>query len=94
MAKPRRAPARAVSSTLSYACAAAGPRSVPPAGKQNQTSAADHLNQLMSIISIIDNNELAILAKKFRTAANPTEKLTCLIEHASLVEAIIKNSKF
>ncbi|GBP85772.1 Nucleic-acid-binding protein from transposon X-element [Eumeta japonica] len=40
-AVPHRAPARAVSSTLSYARAAAGPRSVPTVGKQHQTSAAD-----------------------------------------------------
>ncbi|GBP44070.1 hypothetical protein EVAR_85224_1 [Eumeta japonica] len=43
--------------------------------------------QLMSVITVIDTSELTILAK-FRTAANPTEKLICLIEHASLVEAI------
>ncbi|GBP98126.1 hypothetical protein EVAR_100961_1 [Eumeta japonica] len=72
---------------------AARPHSIPPTGKQNQTSAANDLNQLMSIISIIDTNELAIFSKKFRAAANPTEKLICLIEHASLVEAI-KNNKF
>ncbi|GBP11630.1 Nucleic-acid-binding protein from transposon X-element [Eumeta japonica] len=84
-AAPRRAPARAFSSTLSYARAAAGPRNVPPAAKHNQTS-ADDLSHLMSIISIIDTNELAILAKKFCTAANPTEKLICLIEHALPVE--------
>ncbi|GBP68224.1 hypothetical protein EVAR_50369_1 [Eumeta japonica] len=92
-AAPRRTSARAVSSTLSYALAAAGPRSVPPAVKHNQTSAADDLNQLMSIISIIDTNELVILAKEFRAAASPTEKLICLIEHASLVGAI-ENNKF
>ncbi|GBP06443.1 Nucleic-acid-binding protein from transposon X-element [Eumeta japonica] len=86
-AAPRRAPARAVSSTLSYARAAAGPRNAPPAAKNNPTS-ADGLSQLMSIITVIDTSELATLAKKFRTAANPTEKLISLIEHASLVEAI------
>ncbi|GBP44703.1 Nucleic-acid-binding protein from transposon X-element [Eumeta japonica] len=86
-AAPCRAPARAVSSTLSYARAAAGPRNAPPAAKNNPTS-ADGLSQLMSIITVIDTSELAILAKKFRTAANPTEKLISLIEHASLVEAI------
>ncbi|GBP50545.1 Nucleic-acid-binding protein from transposon X-element [Eumeta japonica] len=86
-AAPRRAPARAVSSTLSYARAAAGPRNAPPAAKNTSTS-ADDLSQLMSVITVIDTSELAILAKKFRTAANPTEKLICLIEHASLVEAI------
>ncbi|GBP23646.1 hypothetical protein EVAR_80263_1 [Eumeta japonica] len=52
-AAPRHAAARAVSSTLSYARAAAGPRNAPPAAKNNQTS-ADDLSQLMSIISIID----------------------------------------
>ncbi|GBP59519.1 hypothetical protein EVAR_42424_1 [Eumeta japonica] len=82
----RAEPARAVSSTLNYARAAVGPCSIPPVGKQHQTDAADDLNQLMAIISVIDTNELAILAKKFRTAANTTEKLICLIEHASLVE--------
>ncbi|GBO99771.1 Nucleic-acid-binding protein from transposon X-element [Eumeta japonica] len=86
-AVPRRAPARAVSATFSYARAAAGPRNAPPAAKNIATS-ADDLSQLMSIITIIDTNELAILAKKFRSAANPTEKLLCLVEHASLVEAI------
>ncbi|GBP97659.1 Nucleic-acid-binding protein from transposon X-element [Eumeta japonica] len=91
--RPRRAERpRAVSSTLSYARAAAEPRNAPPAAKNNPTS-ADDLSQLMSIITVIDTSELAILAKKFRTAANPTEKLICLIEHASLVEAI-KNNKF
>ncbi|GBP59825.1 Nucleic-acid-binding protein from transposon X-element [Eumeta japonica] len=86
-AVPRRAPTRPVSSTLSYARAAAGPRNAPPAAKNIATS-ADDLSQLVSIITVIDTSELAILAKKFRTAANPTEKLICLIEHASLVEAI------
>ncbi|GBP33995.1 Nucleic-acid-binding protein from transposon X-element [Eumeta japonica] len=86
-AVPRRAPARAVSAAFSYARAAAGPRNAPPAAKVTETS-ADDLSQLMSIINIIDTSELAILAKKFRSAANPTEKLLCLVEHASLVEAI------
>ncbi|GBP41793.1 hypothetical protein EVAR_26915_1 [Eumeta japonica] len=88
-----RAPVRAVSTTISYTRAAAGPRSVPPVAKQNQTSTEDDLKQLMIIISTIDTNEFTTLAKKFRAAANPTEKLTSLIEHASLVEAI-KNNKF
>ncbi|GBP36376.1 Nucleic-acid-binding protein from transposon X-element [Eumeta japonica] len=82
-AVPRRAPARAVSATFSYARAAAGPRNTPPAAKNIATS-ADDLSQLMSIITIIDTSELAILAKKFRSAANPTEKLLRLVEHASL----------
>ncbi|GBP39097.1 Nucleic-acid-binding protein from transposon X-element [Eumeta japonica] len=86
-AVPRRAPARAVSAAFSYARAAAGPRNAPPAAKIIETS-ADDLSQLISIINIIDTSELAILAKKFRSAANPTEKLLCLVEHASLVEAI------
>ncbi|GBP46496.1 Nucleic-acid-binding protein from transposon X-element [Eumeta japonica] len=81
-AAPRRAPARAVSSTLSYARAAAGPRNAPPAAKNNSTS-ADDLSQLMSVITVIDTSELAILAKKFRTAANPTEK-TNLFNRARL----------
>ncbi|GBP83915.1 hypothetical protein EVAR_89637_1 [Eumeta japonica] len=80
-------PARAVSATFSYARAAAGPRNAPAVAKNIATS-ADDLSQLMSIITIIDTSELAILAKKFRSAANPTEKLLCLVEHASLVEAI------
>ncbi|GBP08153.1 hypothetical protein EVAR_2939_1 [Eumeta japonica] len=75
-AATRRAPARAVSSTLSNA---------PPASKNNQTFAND-LSQLMSITN-------SRFSRKFRTAANPTEKLLCLIEHYSLVEAI-KNNKF
>ncbi|GBP79878.1 Nucleic-acid-binding protein from transposon X-element [Eumeta japonica] len=86
-AVPRRAPARAVSAAFSYARAAAGPRNAPPAAKNSATS-ADDLSQLMSIITVIDTSELMILAKKFRAAANPTEKLLCLVEHASLVEAI------
>ncbi|GBO98564.1 hypothetical protein EVAR_138_1 [Eumeta japonica] len=92
-AAPCRAPARAASNTLSYARAAMGPRSVPPASKQNQSSTTDDLKQLMSIMSIIDTNKLATQAKKLRAAANPTEKLISLIEHASFVEAI-KNNKF
>ncbi|GBP92680.1 hypothetical protein EVAR_81858_1 [Eumeta japonica] len=86
-AVPRRAPARAVSAAFSYARAAAGPRNAPAAAKNSATS-ADDLSQLMSIITVIDTSELMILAKKFRAAANPTEKLLCLVEHASLVEAI------
>ncbi|GBP22419.1 hypothetical protein EVAR_78595_1 [Eumeta japonica] len=58
---------------------------LPARNETYQTSAADNLNHLMSIISIIDTNELA---KKFRAPANPTEKLICLIEHSSLVDAI------
>ncbi|GBP07603.1 Nucleic-acid-binding protein from transposon X-element [Eumeta japonica] len=62
-AAPRRAPARAVLSTLTYARAAAGPRNAPPAAKNNSTS-ADDLSQLMSVITVIATGELAILAKK------------------------------
>ncbi|GBP63385.1 hypothetical protein EVAR_56496_1 [Eumeta japonica] len=46
-AAPRRAPTRAVSTTLSYARGATGPRSVPPATKPNQSSPVDDLKQLM-----------------------------------------------
>ncbi|GBP37970.1 hypothetical protein EVAR_84957_1 [Eumeta japonica] len=98
---PRRAPTRVFSNLLSYARATAVPRSVPSLSKPNQSSTADDLKQLMSIISVFDTNELAILAKKFRATANPTEKLISLIGHASdacgafasFVETI-KNSKF
>ncbi|GBP91942.1 hypothetical protein EVAR_68797_1 [Eumeta japonica] len=86
---PRR-PCRSSIGARSLGCihrAAAGPRNAPPAAKIIETS-ADDLSQLMSIINVIDTSELAILAKKFRSAANPTEKLLCLVEHASLVEAI------
>ncbi|GBP90185.1 hypothetical protein EVAR_64167_1 [Eumeta japonica] len=61
---------------------------VTPAAAKNSATSADDLSQLMSIITVIDTSELMILAKKFRAAANPTEKLLCLVEHASLVEAI------
>ncbi|GBP56061.1 hypothetical protein EVAR_43823_1 [Eumeta japonica] len=90
---PRRATARTVSNTLTYARAATGPRSVPPTTKLNQFSTADDLKQLLSIILVIDTNELAILARKFRAAANPTEKLSSLVEQASILETI-KSSKF
>ncbi|GBP10611.1 hypothetical protein EVAR_76429_1 [Eumeta japonica] len=74
-ATPRRAPARALSATLSYARTAAGSRSVPSAVKQNQSSTADDLKQLMSIIPIIDTNELAPLAKKLLATSIPDGKI-------------------
>ncbi|GBP61934.1 hypothetical protein EVAR_44990_1 [Eumeta japonica] len=55
-----RALTRAFSTTLSYARAAAGPNSVPLTAKQNQSSAEEDLKQLVSIIPIINNNELRI----------------------------------
>ncbi|GBP55024.1 hypothetical protein EVAR_46320_1 [Eumeta japonica] len=69
---------RAVSATFSYAerrldRVTPGPR---------KTLQHPLTSQLMSIITI-DTSELAILAK-IRSAANPTEKLLCLVEHASL----------
>ncbi|GBP24638.1 hypothetical protein EVAR_15844_1 [Eumeta japonica] len=91
--RPRRAERLCARSQPFLCCAraAAGPRSVPATAKQNQTSTADDLKQIISVISIIDTNELAILTKKFRAATNSTEKLISLIEYASLVEAIINN---
>ncbi|GBP12035.1 hypothetical protein EVAR_5873_1 [Eumeta japonica] len=62
----------AVSFSLSYALATAGPPSVPPTSKPNQSSTADDLKQLMSLI---DTNELTILTKKFRAAVNSMENL-------------------
>ncbi|GBP34434.1 Nucleic-acid-binding protein from transposon X-element [Eumeta japonica] len=72
-AVPRRAPARPVSSTFSYARAAAGPRNAPPAAK-NIPTPADDLSQLVSIITVIDTGELAILAKKIPYRREPDGK--------------------
>ncbi|GBP22426.1 hypothetical protein EVAR_78602_1 [Eumeta japonica] len=81
----RRAPARAQSG-IQLARAAAGPRNAPAAAKNSATS-ADDLSQLMSIITVIDTSELMILAK-IPCRREPDGKLLCLVEHASLVEAI------
>ncbi|GBP47847.1 hypothetical protein EVAR_43538_1 [Eumeta japonica] len=88
---PRRTPARAVSKNTTYANVTAGRRKDPP--KSNSDVSTDTLSQIMSVISIIDINELADLAKSFKTASNPVEKLLILTKHASLVETI-KNNKF
>ncbi|GBP57113.1 Nucleic-acid-binding protein from transposon X-element [Eumeta japonica] len=90
-AAPRRAPARAVSKNATYANVTAGRRKDPPKTKSDVST--DTLSQIMSVISIIDINELADLAKSFKAASNPVEKLLILAKHASLVETI-KNNKF
>ncbi|GBP12561.1 Nucleic-acid-binding protein from transposon X-element [Eumeta japonica] len=87
----RRAPARAVSKNTTYANITAGRRKDPPKSKSDVST--DTLSQIMSVISIIDINELADLAKSFKAASNPVEKLLILAKHASLVETI-KNNKF
>ncbi|GBP17298.1 hypothetical protein EVAR_17787_1 [Eumeta japonica] len=86
----RQESASALSNTLSYVGVAEGARSVSPAIKFNQLIISI---QLMLIISVIDTIQLAILTRKYRAAANPTEKLISLIKYDSLEEAII-NSKF
>ncbi|GBP88268.1 hypothetical protein EVAR_82728_1 [Eumeta japonica] len=47
---------------------------------------------IVSVIFIIDTNELALLAKKYHAAANPTDRLAVLKERASLVYRNIKNN--
>ncbi|GBP95099.1 Nucleic-acid-binding protein from transposon X-element [Eumeta japonica] len=92
-AAPRRAPARAVTHKLSYAKATAGPRTDPPPQTKTNLTPSENIKALMSVISIIDIGEVVLLANKFKTAANPVEKILILAEHAPLVEAI-KNNKF
>ncbi|GBP74838.1 hypothetical protein EVAR_55108_1 [Eumeta japonica] len=48
---------------------------------QRQSSAANGLKQLMLIISIMDTNELAILAKKYRPAVSSIEKSINRVVH-------------
>ncbi|GBP82704.1 hypothetical protein EVAR_64592_1 [Eumeta japonica] len=69
----------------------AGSRKNPPNNVPNVTSTED-IKILLSVINSIDIDELALLTKKFKAAANPVEKIIILAEHTSLVETI-KNNK-
>ncbi|GBP18270.1 hypothetical protein EVAR_9113_1 [Eumeta japonica] len=68
-----------------------GPRKDPLKNITNDTSTED-IKVMLSVITSIDIEELALLAKKFKGVANPVEKIIVLAEHASLVEAN-KNNK-
>ncbi|GBP44909.1 hypothetical protein EVAR_24824_1 [Eumeta japonica] len=72
-----------------------GPPQRPAHDRQKQSSTADDLNQLMKIISIIDNNEFAILAKKYRTTASPTagrQAWSKIINHILALRQVGKHS--
>ncbi|GBP52255.1 hypothetical protein EVAR_83116_1 [Eumeta japonica] len=64
----------------------------PPTNRAPITSSTEDIRALMSMISIIDIGEIVLLAKKFKAAANPEEKILILAEEAPLMEAI-KNNK-
>ncbi|GBP34443.1 Nucleic-acid-binding protein from transposon X-element [Eumeta japonica] len=83
-AVPRRAPAPCLVHSVTPE---RQPDRVTPRPPQNIPTSADDLSQLVSIITVIDTSELAILAK-IPHRREPDGKLICLIEHASLVEAI------
>ncbi|GBP00105.1 hypothetical protein EVAR_74398_1 [Eumeta japonica] len=85
---PRRAPARVVTDSLSYAKATTGYHKDPPFNSAPITSSSKDIKAMMSTISIINIGEIVLLAKKFKAAANPMEKILILVEHAPLVEAI------
>ncbi|GBP07168.1 hypothetical protein EVAR_92074_1 [Eumeta japonica] len=82
---------RAVPANVSYAKMTAGPRKDPPKNFLNDTS-TENIKVLLSVITSVDIGELVLLAKKFKGAASPVEKIIVLVEHASLVETI-KNNK-
>ncbi|GBP75526.1 hypothetical protein EVAR_53567_1 [Eumeta japonica] len=88
----RRAPARAVTASLSYAKATVGFCKDPPTNSAPNKTSIEDVEALVSMISIVDIGETASLAKKFKAAADPVEKILLFAGHASLVEAI-KNNK-
>ncbi|GBP58536.1 hypothetical protein EVAR_34538_1 [Eumeta japonica] len=55
-------------------------------------TATEDITVLLSVISTIDIDEIVLVAKKFKAAANPVEKNILLAENAQHVEAI-KNNK-
>ncbi|GBP73696.1 hypothetical protein EVAR_51609_1 [Eumeta japonica] len=59
--------------------------STPKNNVPSDTSTED-IKVLLSMIFIIDIGEIALLAKKFKAAANPVKKILLLAEHAPLVE--------
>ncbi|GBP76805.1 hypothetical protein EVAR_42655_1 [Eumeta japonica] len=65
-----------------------GPRKDPPNNVPNVTSTED-IKTLLSVINSIDVGEFALLAKKFKVAANFEEKIIILAEHASLVKGLM-----
>ncbi|GBP71354.1 hypothetical protein EVAR_57739_1 [Eumeta japonica] len=75
---------RPISKNTSHANVTAGRRKDAP--KTNSDVSTDTLSQIMSVISIIDINGLADLAKSFKAASNSVEKLLILAKHASLVD--------
>ncbi|GBP43761.1 hypothetical protein EVAR_28936_1 [Eumeta japonica] len=89
---PCRATARAVTGNLSYAKATARFCKNPSTNSAPKNSSTEDIKALMSMISVIDIGEIALLAKKSKAAANPVEKILLIAEHAPLVEAI-KNNK-
>ncbi|GBP18134.1 hypothetical protein EVAR_12915_1 [Eumeta japonica] len=74
---------RAVMANLSYAKATASPRKDPPKNVSNYTSTED-IKVLLSVTTSTDIGELALLAKKFKAAANPAGKIIVLVEHSRL----------
>ncbi|GBP62111.1 hypothetical protein EVAR_53889_1 [Eumeta japonica] len=56
------------------------------------TMSTEDIKVLLLAISSIDIGELTFLAKKFKAAANPVEKIIDLAVHASFVKAIQNNT--
>ncbi|GBP29470.1 hypothetical protein EVAR_22082_1 [Eumeta japonica] len=63
-----------------------------PKNASNDTSTED-IKVLLSVITSTDIGEHALLAEKFKTAANPVGKIIILAEKASLVEVECKGQR-
>ncbi|GBP33431.1 hypothetical protein EVAR_6779_1 [Eumeta japonica] len=64
----------------------AGYRKDPLNNSASNDTSNEDTKVLLSMISIIDIGEIALLTKKIKTAGNPVEKIIVLGECASLVE--------
>ncbi|GBP15502.1 hypothetical protein EVAR_9281_1 [Eumeta japonica] len=89
---PRRVPPCSITASLSYAKPTTDSRKDPLTNNAPKNTFTEDIKALMSMISIIDIGEIALLTKKFKDAANPMAKILLLTEHASLVKAF-KNNK-
>ncbi|GBP33597.1 hypothetical protein EVAR_32095_1 [Eumeta japonica] len=89
--RPGRVSAPVITANMSYAKVTAGPRKDPSKNKAPIDMSTEDIKVLLSMISIIDNGEVALLVKKFK--AEKKNKSSLSSEHAPLVEAI-KSNKF
>ncbi|GBP86629.1 hypothetical protein EVAR_85762_1 [Eumeta japonica] len=90
--RPRRAEhPRAVIANLSHAKATAGSHKDSPTNNAPNNTSTEDIKALISVTTSIDIGEVALLAKKFKAATNPVEKICLLAEQAPLVIALKKN---